>query len=109
MFFFGTNKINSVNVEEAFEKSKSSDTVLVDVREVSEYRDLHAEGAINMPLSGLDSKEADKLKKYQTVYVICQSGGRSMRAAAFLKENSIDAVNVLGGTSMWVAKKLPTK
>ena len=37
------------------------------------------------------------------MYVICQGGGRSRRAAEFVADHGIEAVNVAGGTGAWVA------
>ena len=38
------------------------------------------------------------------VYVVCHSGGRSMRACEFLHDQGItNVVNVNGGTSGWIA------
>ena len=37
-----------------------------------------------------------------TTYVVCKSGGRSMRAAQFLAEQGVETINVAGGTMAWV-------
>jgi rhodanese-related sulfurtransferase len=34
--------------------------------------------------------------------VICKVGGRSRKAAEFLRARGIDAVNVAGGTLAWI-------
>jgi rhodanese-related sulfurtransferase len=36
-------------------------------------------------------------------YVVCASGARSMRAAEYVTEHGVDAVNVAGGTKGWIA------
>ena len=43
----------------------------------------------------------------EPVYVICRSGVRSARVAAWLNENGGDAVNVAGGTLAWLAAGRP--
>ena len=40
-------------------------------------------------------------------YVICHGGGRSNRAATFLREHGYAAHNIAGGTSAWFAAGLP--
>lgn len=104
MGFFSS--IPTVSVTEAAEKVGKSDAVFVDVRMPEEYAHGHARGAENCPLPSL-SKCFDKLKKYSTVYVICQSGGRSSAAVSALLGQQINALNVSGGTSSWRAHGLP--
>lgn len=74
---------------------------LVDVRESDEYAAGHAPGAMNLPLSELTGRVAD-VPTDGSVHVICQSGGRSAQATAFLAERGIDAINVEGGTNAWI-------
>ena len=80
--------------------------VLIDVREPDEYVEAHVGGARLLPLQHVPDAVAE-LPTDSPVFVICLSGGRSHRAAAFLRSNGIDAVNVLGGTAAWVQAGLP--
>lgn len=75
---------------------------VIDVRENWEYEDGHVPGAVNIPLGQLPDS-LKQLPRDGVVTVICQSGGRSMRAADFLLANGIDAVSVAGGTGSWIA------
>lgn len=97
----------SVSVLEAFRKVSTEKTVLIDVRETGEYATGHAKSAINMPLSHLSNDSGKELLKKEEVLVICQSGGRSMRATTFLRDLGVNAVNVEGGTTAWKANNLP--
>jgi rhodanese-related sulfurtransferase len=74
---------------------------MLDVREAREYRAGHVPGAWNVPLSVLPARVAE-LPEDRPVYVICQSGGRSVQATDLLRAVGVDAVNVLGGTSAWM-------
>lgn len=78
---------------------------VVDVREIDEYLDGHIPGAINVPLSELTEKFSD-IAKQETVYVVCQLGGRSARACEFLSNlpdfDGSHFVNVVGGTAAWM-------
>ena len=42
----------------------------------------------------------------ERVQVICKVGGRSARATAFLRDQGVDAVNVIGGMLAWAAAGL---
>lgn len=79
--------------------------VIVDVREIDEYTSGHVPGAINIPLSQVQQR-AQEFDLGDTVYVICQAGGRSMKACEFLSQqpslNATKFVNVLGGTGAWM-------
>jgi rhodanese-related sulfurtransferase len=81
---------------------------VIDVREPDEFASGHIPGAVNIPLQtvpdNLDAIDADK-----PVYVVCQHGMRSERAATFLDTRGFDTVNVLGGTSAWMAADLPVE
>lgn len=79
---------------------------LIDVREEYEYVGGHAPAAVNLPLSSLVERITD-VPRDTTVYVICESGGRSAQAVQWLEGQGIDAVNVLGGTSAWRNAGLP--
>lgn len=108
--FGGSDKnaldIKSVSVDEARSAIMLPGNILIDVREAGEYKRRHAAGAVNHPLSALGEKEYKALGNYKNVYVICQSGGRSMKAAHMLINHGVNAINVLGGTSAWESKNL---
>lgn len=79
----------------------------IDVRTIEEYTGGHAARAVNIPLDTLSAK-LDTLEKNEPVYVICQTGNRSKKAAEILKGAGFNNVlNVTGGTSAWQAAGLP--
>jgi rhodanese-related sulfurtransferase len=89
------------------ELSELEAPILIDVREVDEYVSGHVPGAINIPLSELVGRES-ACGLGDTVYVICQAGGRSARACEHLSQQlnlqGVSFVNVLGGTGAWIAE-----
>ena len=89
------------------ELSELDAPILIDVREADEYLSGHVPGAINIPLSELVGRESE-CGLGDTVYVICQAGGRSARACEHLSQQlnlqSVSFVNVLGGTGAWIAE-----
>ena len=78
---------------------------VIDVREVDEYIAAHVPGVRLVPL-GTIPDALDTLPRDETVYIICHSGARSLRAADFLNAQGFDAVSVAGGTSAWVQRGL---
>jgi rhodanese-related sulfurtransferase len=89
------------------EFTPTSDTLIVDVREIDEYQDGHIPGAVNVPLSVLES-EVTRIPSTGTIYVVCRSGARSARACDFLTQQSSHQsaafINVGGGTAGWIAE-----
>ena len=104
---FSSKNDSSVTPQEAYEVLKNSKAILIDVREAFEVASGRAQGAKSYPLSSLSEKDAEALKKYDAVYVICQSGGRSLRATSFLKDAGVNAINVAKGTFGWSSAGLP--
>ena len=76
---------------------------VIDVREPDEYREGHVPGAISVPL-GLVPESVELFRKPVSVYVVCQTGGRSMRACEFLHDAGVtNVINVAGGTMGFAA------
>ena len=97
--------VPEIDVEE-LEARKDAGAVVFDVREPDEYEDAHVPGAIPVPLATVPDRLSD-FPTEGTAYIICAAGGRSRRAAEFLRSNGIDAVNVAGGTKAWLAAGKP--
>lgn len=95
---FGLFKsIPSVNTAQ-LEAALRNKPVILDVRTSGEYRGGHIPGAENVPLNTIEQYKGKKEKK---LYVVCQSGMRSKRAASSLKKKGYEVVNVRGGMSQW--------
>lgn len=83
-----------------------ADRVLLDVRENDEWEAGHAPDAVHVPMTELAGR-LDDLPDGSPLYVICRSGGRSERVTQYLNANGWDAVNVMGGMSVWAGLGLP--
>lgn len=79
---------------------------LFDVRESDEYGDGHVAGAVHVPLASVPD-DVDRFRGDGPAYLICRSGGRSMRACEFLAQHGVEVVNVAGGTLAWVGSGRP--
>lgn len=87
--------------QKSFAAVQAEGALVVDVRDAHEYRSGHVPGARLVPLSLLPLKLSE-LPKDQSVYVICQSGGRSAQATELMRSVGVDAYSVQGGTSAWM-------
>ncbi len=83
------------------ERLLATGAVLVDVREDDEYADGHVAGALHIALSTIPERVSE-IPSSGPIYVICALGGRSARAAEFLRSQGLDAINVAGGTNGWI-------
>ena len=74
--------------------------MLLDVRERFEHASAHIEGAVLIPM-GTVMQQLELLPRDRTVVVQCQSGGRSARVTAALRQKGFEAVNLAGGIHAW--------
>ncbi|TVR24193.1 MAG: rhodanese-like domain-containing protein [Ilumatobacter sp.] len=81
---------------------EGADVRLIDVREPDEYETARVSGAVSVPLATVP-EQVDAFRGEGPTYVICQAGGRSLRACEFVAGHGIDVVNVAGGTGAWIA------
>ena len=83
--------------------------VLIDVRERSEYDDVHIPGAVLIPLAELTAR-LDEVPADRDVYVHCRMGGRSARAVDYLRAfGRPNSYNVTGGIEAWEDTGLPVE
>lgn len=82
--------------------------VILDVRNPDEYQEAHIKGALNIPLPEL-GQNADKLKKYDHIYIHCKRGGRAQSATQVLSDAGFNNVICVSdaGMEMWVAEGFP--
>ena len=96
----------TVSVQD-LKNAPASSRLILDVRSRQEYASGHVPGAKLFPLQEI-RKHLSEIPANTTVFVICQSGGRSSSASSLLAQNGINNVNnVAGGTSAWSAAGFP--
>jgi glyoxylase-like metal-dependent hydrolase (beta-lactamase superfamily II)/rhodanese-related sulfurtransferase len=82
-------------------RTRPAQTAVLDVREPEEFANGHVPGAVNLPQADLATR-LDDVPRDRPIFVICQGGFRSLRAAQFLSQVGItDVVSVKGGTAAW--------
>lgn len=93
---------------EVKEKLKNPrDTILLDVRTNAERTRGHIQGSLHIPLHAI-VRQSDTLDKYRGKEIICycQSGNRSISAAARLKKLGFTVANMQGGIGEWNFQQL---
>lgn len=97
-------QVDEVDVEQ-FASSRREDVAVVDVRSAQEFAAGHVPGAVNVALEQVVA-DPGRYAGHE-LYVICQSGGRSARAAQALVAAGARAVSVAGGTAGWIESGRP--
>jgi rhodanese-related sulfurtransferase len=98
MFGWGVKTVSTDELADLLSQGKQ---VLIDVREPYEFAAGHVGGAVNVPLGQLPEK-LSRFDPTANIYVICQSGRRSVTGAKMLKQAGFEhAYSVKGGTSAW--------
>lgn len=102
MYFYQKKLITTLSEEEfraGYRKAQ-----LIDIREADEFNNGHILGARNIPLSQLRLRHKE-LRKDQPIYMYCQSGFRTGRAAQYLKKQGFtDFYQLKGGFKIWTGK-----
>jgi rhodanese-related sulfurtransferase len=102
MYFMQRRMVKALTEEEfraGYRKAQ-----LIDVREADEYASGHILGARNIPLTQMRMRMKE-LRKDQPIYLYCQSGLRSGRAAQMLyRKGYRDLYHLKGGFKTWTGK-----
>ena len=103
-------KITEISPTDAAAKTKSSDAVIVDVRDPDEFGENHIPGAINLSRGTIEFEVEEKFPDRNTTIIChCGGGGRSALAAESLQKMGYKNVrSMAGGFRAWKAAGLPT-
>ena len=99
--------VPEISVDQLAHAHAAGGTVL-DVREPVEFAAGHVPRARLLPLATVPVR-LHEVPRAEPVYVVCQSGGRSARAVALLREHGVDARSVAGGTGAWIRSGRPVE
>lgn len=78
---------------------------LIDIREKYEYAGGSIKSSKNIPMGELLNDPEKYLEKDKEYYIICQSGGRSLRACNALSSHGFNVTNVSGGMGAYRGSK----
>ena len=100
--------MNKRTVQECAELlNQNPSTSLIDVRTPAEFGSVRAKGAVNQAMESLDLNDFP-FSRDQELFLICQSGSRSMKVCQKLEDAGFEKVtNVEGGTSAWQSAGMP--
>jgi len=98
--------ISPEEVYEILNSSQSSNYIILDVRTAGEFKEGYIEGAVNIPVSELESK-LNELPKDKSIIIYCRSGSRSRSAADILVKNGFTHVYNMGGIVSWINSGYP--
>ena len=99
--------VSEITPEQARPAVEAAYTQFVDVRTSEEYAAGHAYRARSIPLTKLMAN-LDMLEKNEPVYIISQTGKRSLEAARMLNEAGFaQTISIKGGIESWQAAGLP--
>jgi phage shock protein E len=103
-------KITEISPSEAAEKSKSSEAVIVDVREKDEWDEEHIPDATHISRGTIELDIEEKVSDTNAMIIChCGGGGRGALATESLQKMGYKNVrNMAGGFKAWKAAGLPT-
>lgn len=101
----------TVNVAKFSQAIAAPGAQILDVRTAGEFQSGHIANALQA--NWMDQNEFNKrtqhLDKNKTVYIYCQSGGRSASAQEALMQAGYQVVNLEGGMSNWKMQQMPVE
>ena len=102
--------ITEISPTDAASKVKSSNAVIVDVREKDEWDEEHIRDAIHLSRGTIELEVEEKFPDENTMIIThCGGGGRSALAAESLQKMGYKNVrSMAGGFKAWKAVGLPT-
>lgn len=103
--------MRTISPRQISEQLSAGSVDLIDVRTPAEFREVHAQGARNIPLDSLDPDsvmESRQDRRDQPLYVMCKTGGRASKACKMFQDAGYgQVINVEGGVQAWEAAQLP--
>lgn len=109
--------VPQIDVEQAKERHKNSDTVFIDVRDSAEIeKSGTVEGALCVPRGFIEFVadpetpfHDERLTKDTDLYLLCGAGGQAALAGKTLKDMGFQSVTNIGGFNNWKEAGGPTQ
>jgi rhodanese-related sulfurtransferase len=102
--------VTEISPQDAAEKLKGDEAVIVDVRETDEWDEEHIPGAIHLSRGTIELDIEEKVPDTNAMIIThCGGGGRSALAAESLQKMGYKNVHSMaGGFKAWKAARLPS-
>ena len=102
--------VTEISPEEAAEKAKTGEAVIIDVRDKEEWDEAHIPNAVHLSRGTVELDIEEKVPDPNAVIIChCGGGGRSALAAESLQKMGYKNVRSMsGGLKAWKAAGLPT-
>ena len=98
-----------IDVATAGKLREMPDVMILDVREQSEWDEVHIPGATLIPMGDIPAR-IKEIPTDKTVIVQCRSGNRSSQVTDYLRKQGMTNVhNLAGGMNEWQAAGLPVE
>lgn len=86
----------NINIRQIVGVALSEDSIIVDVRTASRFRQGHIPMAVNLPLERIEQGQVT-FPRGRTLIVYCDTGGSSIQAARLLADRGYKVINCIGG------------
>ena len=105
----GQKNYQDADVEAFAALIADSSVVVLDVRTAEEFGEGHIQRAMNIDVKKDDFLQQAKasLPTDRTIAVYCRSGRRSAKACGMLSAEGYKCVNLEGGITEWIKRKMP--
>lgn len=95
--------IPTITADDVYQR-RSEGWMLLDVRTDEEWAEGRIDGSVHIPMDQVVAR-LDEIS--EQVVCICAVGGRSERVTQYLRQQGLDAVNLVGGVHGWAAAGKP--
>ncbi|RJQ35262.1 rhodanese-like domain-containing protein [Candidatus Parcubacteria bacterium] len=102
-----TNDIDPVEFWTDY-RANPDNYLFIDVRQVADYEENHAQGSVNIPIQKLFERHGELPKKGKTIVLICTGGSLSGVAYGYLEHQGfLNLRRIEGGLRNWMIEGLP--
>ena len=95
--------ISSISISDFIKSSPSGQ--IIDIRSIEKYNSNHIPNAKNIPMDKLLAEPQKYLDKFQTYYIYCQMGIKSIKVCRILQRYGYKVINIAGGYESWILEK----
>jgi len=101
--------MTAISPTDLFNRMKTENFCLIDVREPSEHQEVHIANCVLIPLASFKENPGQVQHEGRAIVFICRSGRRSEDARKIFASvfSDLTAYNLTGGILAWEAAGLP--